>query len=408
MKTEYVESLIVGGGQAGLATSYFLSQRGRPHVVLEKASGPGSAWRDGRWDSFTLVTPNWSFRLPGAEYEGDDPDGFMPRDEVVARLEQYVARYRLPVQHGVQVTGVRLLDSGGFRVETDNGPYEAANVVMATGLFQRPRRPGFSADLSSDVLQLHTGDYRRSDALPPGAVLVVGSAQSGCQIAEELNLSGRRVFLCVGSAGRAPRRYRGKDTYEWLSLAGFLDRTVDAFPSPGLRFAGNPHISGARGGHSLNLHQFARDGVTLLGRLIGADGHRLRLAPDLAANLAKGDQLETDIVNLIDGYIERSGLDAPPEQLPQWRHGYDVPIVEELDLKRAGINTLIWAVGYTFDFGLVHLPLFDAYGFPVQQRGVTTCPGLYFAGLPWLPSQKTGLFLGVGEQAAHIAATIAG
>jgi putative flavoprotein involved in K+ transport len=244
--------------------------------------------------------------------------------------------------------------------------------------------------------------------LPPGAVLVVGSAQSGCQIAEELYQSGRTVYLCVGAAGRVPRRYRGRDMYEWLNLCGFFDRTAEQLPSPQARFAGNPHLSGRDGGHSLNLHQFARDGVVLLGHLQGAQDGRIGLAPDLKENLAKADKLEVEAVKLVDGYIQKNGLDAPPEKLPELRDGYQAREIGELNLRSAGITSIIWAMGYAFDFSMVKVPAFDDYGFPVQKRGVTDYPGLYFVGLPWLSKQKSGLLLGVGEDAALIASQIAG
>lgn len=408
MTTKRVETVIVGGGQAGLATSYWLKQHGREHIVLEKADRSGHAWRQ-RWDSFTLVTPNWTFRLPGAEYAGDDRDGFMPRDEIVAAFEHYVAGHALPVSFGVDVTAVEpLTDRPGYRVRTTAGDFAAQNVVIATGLFQRAKIPAFAAELPTDVLQLHSEGYRNPTSLPPGAVLVVGSGQSGCQIAEELHKAGRRVFHSVGGAGRAPRCYRGKDTYEWLTLAGFFDRTPDMLPSPQARFAANPHVSGAGGGHDLNLHQFARDGVTLLGHLTGASDGRLGMAPDLHESLAKSDQLEARVLGLIDSYIARNGLAAPEERRVGLRDGYDQSIITELDVQEAGITTVIWAAGYNFDFGLVKLPVTDADGFPLQQRGVTAYSGLYFVGMPWLHTQKSGLLLGVGDDAAFIAGHIAG
>ena len=237
-----INTIVIGGGQAGLATSYHLTQRGCEHIILEQAAQAGNAWRNDRWDSFTLVTPNWSFRLPGAEYQGDEPDGFMGRDRIVETFEQYVALYKLPVRYGVRATSVEPNPMGtGYLVRTDETVFEASNVVVATGLFQRPKIPHFSPDLSTQITQLHSGAYRNPEALPPGAVLVVGSAQSGCQIAEELYQSGRRVYLCIGSAGRAPRRYRGKDIFKWMDMSGFLDRTPDQLPSPKARFAGNLH-----------------------------------------------------------------------------------------------------------------------------------------------------------------------
>ena len=204
-----------------------------------------------------------------------------------------------------------------------------------------------------------------------------------------------------------PRRYRGKDIFEWAYLSGFLDRTPDMLPSPRARYAGNPQLSGKDGGHTLDLHQFARDGVTLLGRIANAAGHTIALAPDLKMNLATSDGFEANFCKTVDDYIAHKGLDAPREELPRLRDGYSAPEILELDLKAAGITTIIWAMGYSFDFSLVKLPTFDADGFPVQQRGVTSYAGLYFVGMPWMPGQKTGLLLGVGEAAEHIAAHIA-
>jgi putative flavoprotein involved in K+ transport len=332
----------------------------------------------------------------------------MPRDEIVACFEQYIDRFSLPVHYGVRVSSVEQNDRGrGFLVRTDGSAFKASNIVMATGLYQRPKLPPFSADLSPHITQLHSSRYRTPQALPPGGVLVVGSAQSGCQIAEELYQSGRRVYLCVSSAGRAPRRYRGRDIYEWLNLTGFLDRTVDTLPSPKAKFAANPHVSGRDGGHNINLHQFARDGVVLLGRLAGARDSRIWLAPDLKENLAKADKFEAELVKMVDGFIEKTGLDAPKESLPELRDGFAAEENTELSLKSAGITAIKWAMGYTFDFSLVKFPIFDSDGYPVQKRGITDYPGLYFVGLSWLYKQKSGLLVGVGEDADYIASVIA-
>jgi putative flavoprotein involved in K+ transport len=402
------ETIIVGGGQAGLALSYCLTQLGREHVVLEQASQAGEAWRNHRWDSFTLVTPNWQIRLPGAEYRGDDPDGFMPRADVVALFEGYVERFNLPVQYGVKVRTVEPKPGrGGYSVTTGETTLEAANVVIATGLFQKPKIPPCSANLSAEIRQLHSGQYRRPDALPPGAALVVGTGQSGCQIAEELYHSGRKVYLSVGSAGRIPRRYRGKDITWWLDKAGFYERTVDKLPSPKAKFAGNPHVSGVGGGHSLNLHQFARDGVILLGRIQDAHDGKIILAADLMESLTKADKFEADLLKMVDDAIEILDPTAPKEDAPQLRDGYDAHVILELDLEAAVITSVIWACGYSFDYSLVKLPVLDGDGFPVQQRGVTDYPGLYFLGMSWLHTFKSGLLLGVGEDAAHLASAIA-
>jgi putative flavoprotein involved in K+ transport len=279
--------------------------------------------------------------------------------------------------------------------------------VIATGLFQEPRQHSFAGSPFPKVMQLHTGQYRNPGSLPDGAVLVVGSAQSGCQIAEELYQSGRRVYLSVGGAGRVPRRYRGRDIFDWLHTFGFFDRPVEKLPSPEARFAGNPHLTGRNGGHTINLHQFARDGVILLGRLRGASGEKVFLAPDVRDSLARADKFEAEIVKMIDGAIEKQGLEAPQEHIPAMRDGYKAPATTELDLGATGITSVIWATGYKFDFRLVRLPVFEPNGFPLQQRGVTSYPGLFFAGLPWLDTQKTGLLLGAGEQTGLIASAIA-
>ena len=404
---EHIETAIVGGGQAGLATSYYLTQHGHEHLVLEQSEKAASVWRNRSWDSFTLVTPNWAFSMPGAAYNGTDRDGFMPRNKVIAFFEDYIKGFKLPVKYKTQVHSIETVDHKGYLIQTNEHTYKAKNVVIATGFFQQPKIPGFAENISSDIHQLHSSKYRNPALLPEGAVLVVGSGQSGSQIAEELYRAGRKVFLCVGTAGRAPRRYRGKDIIEWLEIIGFFNLTPEQLP-PGMgKFDGIPHLSGTKGGHTINLHQFACDGVTLLGHLHGATNHKISMAPDLHENLKIVDQFEWDATNIIDGYIQANGLDAPTEDLPQLRDGYEQPIIEELDLKKEGINTIIWARGYTFDYSMVKLPVFDQDGFPVQSSGVTHYPGLYFVGIPWMPSEKSGFLLGVGESARHIASCIA-
>ncbi|MFN2217874.1 MAG: NAD(P)-binding domain-containing protein [Anaerolineae bacterium] len=405
--SEHVETVVVGGGQAGLAVSYHLSRQGRPHTILEQASQPAEAWRNHRWDSFTLVTPNWTVRMPGAEYQGDEPDGFMSREEVVAYLEDYIERFRLPIQYGVRVSSVEA-NGAGYLVHTGEATLEVTNAVIATGLFQQPKIPPFSANLPEEVQQLHSSQYRNPAALPAGAVLVVGSAQSGGQIAEELYQSGRKVYICVSSAGWGPRRYRGQDIVRWMDRAGFNAVTVDKLPSPKMRFAASALVSGKDGGHTLNVHQFARDGVTLLGRIQDAQGSRITLAPDLKENLAKSEKFMADLLKRIDDYIEKSGLDVPPADLPKLRNGYDAEVITGLDLQSAGITSVIWATGYKFDFSLVRLPILDGDGYPIQKRGITDYPGLYFVGLPWLHTAKSGLLFGVGNDAAAIVADISG
>jgi putative flavoprotein involved in K+ transport len=404
--TTHVNTVVVGGGQAGLALSYFLTLQGCEHLVLEQAAAAANAWRN-RWDSFTLNTPNWQSQLPGAPVLGD-PHGFMSREEVVTYLEKYAES--LPVRYGSRVTRVeRDRRWGTYIVATeDSETFMARNVVIATGLYQQPKIPAFSVDFPADLRQIHSDAYRNPNALPQGAVLVVGSAQSGAQIVEELYESGRKVYLAVGGAGRTPRRYRGKDANWWLDKLGIYDRTVDQLPSPRAKFAGKPHISGTKGGHTLNLHQFARDGVILLGHLKGVAEGKINLAPDLHENLERADQHAADFVKAVDAYVAATGMPIPEETLPTLRDGFDVPLIPELDLAAADITSVIWATSYTFDFSIVRLPVLDADGFPIQNRGATDYPGLFFVGLPWLHNAKSGLLYGVGDDAAFIARAIAG
>ena len=404
----HVNTLIIGGGQAGLSVSYFLTQQGREHLVLEQSSKPAEAWRNHRWDSFTLNTPNWQTRLPDAEYSGADPDGFMSRDEVVAYLERYIEQFHLPVRYGVRVDRVDQNErSGLYHVWTSDGAcLTASNVVIATGLYQIPKIPKFSSTFPPSIRQVHSDAYRNPRELLPGSVLVVGSAQSGAQITEELYQAGKKVYLAVGRAGRVPRRYRGKDANWWSEQLGLYDRTVDQLPSPRAKFAGKPHISGTMGGHTLNLHQFARDGVTLLGHLQGVEDGKLKLAADLWDNLTSADAHEAAFIKSVDHYIAKTGMMAPEQKLLTLLDGFRAPLTRELDLQVSGMTNIIWATSYAVDFSLVKLPVFDPHGFPIQNSGVTAYPGLYFVGLPWLPTAKTGLLYGVGDNARFVAKTI--
>ena len=401
-----IDTVIVGGGQAGLAISYYLRQEDRDHVVLERAPAVAHAWRNQRWDSFTLVTPNLQVRMPGAEYEGDDPYGFMSLDQVVQYFDDYLKRFRLPVHCGVEVFSVEQMGPS-YLVCTSEGNYMAENVVIATGLYQSPKIPSYSAEIPGTILQIHSMHYQNPGMLPQGAVLVVGTGQSGAQIAQELYQSGREVYLSIGSAGRVPRRYRGKDINDWFTRMGMFDTSVEELKSPRDKFHPHPQISGKNGGQSLNLHKFARDGVVLLGHVRDArDGH-LILAPDLKETLARVDQFEIDALKKIDDYIARTGLTAPAESVPKLHDGHAQEVLTDVNLQSSGIATIIWATGYDFDFSLVKVPVVDEDGYPIQKRGVTAYPGLYFLGLPWLHSRRSGILFGVGDDAAHVAFHIA-
>lgn len=399
---ERIDTVVIGAGQAGLATSYCLKQHGHDHIVLEQAETTTPVWKHQRWDSFTMVTPNWSLRLPGATYDGSDPDGYMSKDEIVDYFDSYVDRNRLPVRTGTRVDHVRQRDDGGFDIEASSGAWQARNVVVATGYEQTPRIPSSAATISPEIVQLHSSAYRNPEQLPPGAVLIVGTAQSGCQIADELLASGREVLLSISNAGRAPRRYRGRDIFAWLFDLGFFDLPPDKMPGPPGKFVA-PHVSGKNGGRTLNLHLFARDGVRLLGHVVAASGTTLHLAPDLHECLARADGFAAQARKMIDGYIAARGLDAPEEAIEEPRDGFEQPVIEQLDLAAEGVSAIVWATGFAHDYGFVDLPITNANGDPVQERGISAIPGLAFVGMPWMPSLRSILLAGVGDTATHVA-----
>lgn len=410
VSSETVDVVVIGGGQAGLSLSYHLTQQGRDHIVLEQ-DRIAESWRTRRWDSLRLIAPNWSLRLPGFAYSGDDPDGFMGKDEVAAQLEAYARSFGAPVREGVRVLAVER-DPGhaGFRLRTDRDDYRSAQVVVATGALQKPRVPVFAEHLPGNIVQLVPPGYRNPAALPPGAVLVVGSGQSGCQIAEELRRAGRTVYLSVSRSWWIPRRYRGRDASAWVRAIGLFDRRVDDLP-PGARTGGpNPQMSGGDGGHDISARTLAAEGVTLLGRLRDIRDGSASFAPDLAANLAWGDEQAFGFLRDVDALIQQQRLDIPQEPWP-----LALPAAAELaraaptelDLAQAEVSAVVWAAGYRPDLGWVHAPILDADGWPRQRRGVTETPGLFILGLDWLHTAKSGLFAGVDEDAEHIAAVMA-
>jgi putative flavoprotein involved in K+ transport len=410
VNSQPTEVVIIGGGQAGLSLSFCLTEQHCPHIVLEQGR-IAESWRSKRWDSLRLVGPNRTLDLPGFPYAGDDPDGFMGKDEVANHLEAYARSFGAPVREGVRATAVAPDPNGaGFLVRTDDGTYAAAGVVVASGALQRPFIPALAEDLPAHIAQVVPYAYRSPAALPPGAVLVVGSGQAGCQIAEELRRAGRMVYLSVGRSWWAPRRYRGQDLSLWLRAVGWFDRTVDSLP-PGARTGlPNPQFTGSGGGRDLNVHTLAAEGVVLLGRPQAIRDGTITLAPDLAENLAVGDEQAMGTLRAIDDHIREQALDVPAADRPDYLR----PAAElaegtpaELDLDAADVRTVIWATGYRPDLGWVQLPVLDPQGYPVQRRGVTAVPGLYFLGLDWLHSAKSGLFAGIGEDAAYLAARIA-
>lgn len=398
--------IVIGGGQAGLAVSYHLQERGIDHLVLEKHA-TGHAWATERWDSFCLVTPNWQCQLPGFPYPGNDPDGFMLRDEIVAYVQAYKDRIRPPILERTAVTGLEREPGGRFRLETGRGPFTADAVVVAISGYHVPVIPRLAERLPLRITQLHSRDYRSPGALPEGAVLVVGSGQSGCQIAEDLHLAGRKVHLCVGSAPKSPRRYRGRDAIAWLHDMGYYDIAVEQHPlKEGVRRKANHYLTGRDGGREIDLRRFAMEGMRLYGRLAAVDDATLTLRPDLAQNLDAADAVAEGIKAAIDRHIAERRIDAPAEEpyRPAWR-----PPVgpATLDLGAAGITSVVWATGFRADFSFIRLPVFDGTGYPTHKRGISAIPELAFIGLPWLHTWGSGRFAGIARDALHIAERLA-
>lgn len=395
---EHIDVIIVGAGQAGLAASHELSSAGVDHLVLERGR-VSETWRH-RWDSFCLVTPNWTVRLPGSPYSGPDPDGFMPRDEIVATLEDYARSFGAPVREGVLASGVESPPGGGFVLHTTAGDMSSRALVLATGAFQRPQRPAAADTLPKRLLRMNVSAYRNESALPPGRVLVVGSGQSGAQISEELREAGREVVLACGKAAWIPRRLGGRDIVWWLAQVGFFDQTIEDLPTLAARLAANPMASGRGGGHDLHLRTLQAMGVTLTGHFLGVEGGLAYFAPDLQESAAWGDERFRELMGLFQRYADEHELDLPPigELAP-----LDVNVPEWVDLSDFGV--VVFAGGFrpAYRSWLPWSEAFDESGFPLQRDGVSTVvPGLFFLGVHFLRTRKSSLFLGVGEDATIV------
>jgi putative flavoprotein involved in K+ transport len=393
---------VIGAGQAGLATSYHLSQLAVDHVVLERGQ-VADTWRTARWDGFHLNTPNWATQLPGLPMPGDDPDAFAPRDEVIANLERYAALIEAPLREHADVTALRTA-RGGFELDVSGDTMKARSVVVASGAYQQPTRLQ-GCELPDAVLAMHTAAYRRPSQLPPGGVLIVGSGQSGCEIAQELLDDGRRVHMAVGRCPWFPRRYRGADLMRWMEDVGLMHQTIDQLPTPRARLSGNVTVSGARGGVDASPLVAEAAGAVLHGRLTGIAGGRALFADDLDASITWSLQFERELRARCDAYAEEAGLELP-EHAPVFEGPEQRPAATELQLEEAGVTTVLWANGYRPSFGWIELPIIDELGFPRTQRGVTEVPGLAFVGLPWLYKRRSPLLIGVGDDAAHVATSI--
>ncbi|WP_250453021.1 MSMEG_0569 family flavin-dependent oxidoreductase [Caballeronia sp. ATUFL_M2_KS44] len=393
--------IVVGGGQAGLSVSHFLQQANIGHLVLEKHTVTHT-WRTQRWDTFCLVTPNWQCALPGHAYDGADPHGFMKKDEIIEYLDAFIAKVNAPVLEGAAATRVTRDANGRYVVKSTRGEFTADQIVVASGGYHTPIVPRMAERLPQSIEQVQSSAYRNADALPPGAVLVVGSGQSGAQIAEDLHLSGRKVHLAVGEAPRCARFYRGRDVVDWLADMRYYDMPVTDHPlREGVRDNTNHYVTGRDGGRDIDLRRFALEGMELFGRLEDYRDGKLRFAANLRANLDDADDTYNRINASIDGFIAKHGIDAPSaaRYAPLWQ-----PQSErvELDLQASGITSIVWCIGFTPDFGWLDAPVFNGRGYPSHVRGVTAVPGLYFVGLPWLHTWGSGRFSGIARDANYI------
>jgi putative flavoprotein involved in K+ transport len=400
--SEIFDTVVIGGGQAGLVASHALTERGIEHVVLERHR-VAERWRTERWDSLRFQFPNTALGLPGMPYDGPHPDAFAHHTEVVRWLERYRGLVRAPVRDRTQVTSLDR-HAHGWRVATPDGDLLARAVIVATGPFQRSRTPRLSDELPGNVLQLHSVDYHRPDVLPDGSVLVVGSGASGAQIAEELAGAGRPVYLCVSRHRRVPRHCLGRDITSWLTTLGLMDRTRSEWADG--RMPPTVLVTGIDGGHDLNLRALGAQGVTLLGTLRSAADEVLYLADDAEPILAAADDMHAELVRLI--LQQAAASDDDISDMAPGHHGGPVPHRPTLSLRDAGITSVVWATGYSFDYDWLHAPCLDASGEPIQHRGVTDLEGLYFLGLHWMHTFKSGTFLGIGGDAEHVADHLTG
>lgn len=405
MSVEKIETLIVGGGQAGLAMSEHLSKLGQSHVIVER-DRIAERWRTARWDSLVANGPAWHDRFPTKEFRNDGPDDFPSKDNVVAYFEEFADEIKAPIRCGVEVQEARLSQNGeGFEVQTSRGAIEARNIVVATGPFQVPVIPPVISS-AEPVKQIHSNAYFNPDQIEGDSVLVVGAGSSGAQIATELLEAGKKVYLSVGPHDRPPRSYRGKDFVWWLGVLGKWEAKT---PEKGREHV-TISVSGAKGGHTVDFRRLAAKGMNLVGMAGTCEDGIMTFAPDLAENITKGDENYLSVLDEADAYLEREGIDLPEE--PEARLIDPAPDcminpILALDLQKEGITTVIWATGYGQDFGWLKLDVFDEKGKPSHYRGVSDQPGLYFLGLPWLSMRGSSFIWGVWKDARYLATHIA-
>lgn len=400
-----IDTLVIGGGQAGIAASEHLSNNHIEHIVLEK-NRIAEAWRTGRWDSLVANGPAWHDSFPNMEFKGGDPDAFIPKDDIAQYMEDYASQINAPIETGVEVTRVMPNEGRyGYTVQTTNGVIEAKNIVIATGPFQKPIIPAI-APLGSDLYQIHSADYYNPQQLPEGAVLVVGAGSSGVQIADELQRAGKKVYLSIGAHDRPPRSYRNRDFCWWLGVLGLWDAPANAPGKEHVTIA----VSGARGGHTVDFRNLAHQGITLVGLTKSFADGEVFFADNLIENIRLGDENYLALLDAADAYIKANGLDLPEE--PQARQflpnppEMDEPILS-LNLKEAGITSIIWATGYGIDYSWVEIDEFQGQQRPKHQRGVSNYEGIYFLGLPWLSRRGSSFIWGVWHDAKFVADHIA-
>ena len=405
MSSEAVEVLVVGGGQAGLAMSEHLGRSGVPHLVLERHR-IAERWRSERWDSLVANGPAWHDRFPGLEFSDLDPGDFASKEQVADYFVAYAEKIAAPIRCGVEVTSVQKNEGrAGFRVETSAGTVEARFVVAATGPFQRPVVPAVVPD-DAAVVQLHSTAYRNPAQLPDGGVLVVGAGSSGVQIADELLAAGRRVHLSMGPHDRPPRRYRGRDFVWWLGVLGKWDAETPPKGAEHVTIA----VSGAHGGHTVDFRDLAARGMVLVGRTQSYEEGTVRFAPDLAANIAAGDSNYLSLLDEADAYVTRNGVELPEEPEARILGATPACVTDpllELDLVQAGVTSIIWATGFSLDYSWLQVDAFDESGKPKHRRGVSSEPGVYFLGLPWLSRRGSSFIWGVWHDASYVADHIA-
>lgn len=405
-----LDAVVIGAGHAGLAVSRRLADAGIEHLVLERGE-IAQSWRAQRWDSFRLNTPSSMNRLPGGP-EAADPDGFLGRDAWIAELEAYARQESLPVRTRANVTSVSADGNGDFVVTIrDDETVRTRSVVVASGIANTQKLPSAAAAIDRRIEILTTGTYRRPSQLPPGAVFVVGSAQSGCQIVEDLLDAGREVYLATGTVGRAPRRLRGRDTLVWLSESGWMAQRPEDLPDPATMRAAQPQISGVGvGGHTVSLQWLAGRGVTLLGHFESADGHRLRFGDDLAQHVRSGDEGSARIRQHVDDYLARRGIvarrsDPDPADEPAEPASFRAPA--ELDLADRGVRCVIFSTGFGADYSWLRLPILGTDGSVTHQQGRAPVEGVWFVGLPWMRMRRSAIILGAMDDSAHVAAQVA-